>query len=58
VLIIDGTKDDRRMPNDGRRLAKQMKEAGAAVTHHQLTTGHAMTEADCAPAREWLGARF
>jgi phospholipase/carboxylesterase len=58
VLIIDGSKDDRRMPDDGRRLAEQMKEAGAAVTHHQLPAGHAVTEADCALVREWLGAHF
>jgi phospholipase/carboxylesterase len=58
VLIIDGTKDDRRMPDDGRRLAEQMREAGAAVTHHQLAAGHAITEADCALVRAWLGANF
>jgi phospholipase/carboxylesterase len=58
VLIIDGGKDDRRMPIDGRRLAEQMKEAGAAVTHHQLPVGHAVTEADCALVRDWLGAHF
>ena len=58
VLIIDGSKDDRRMPDDGRRLAEQMTEAGAAVTHHQLAVGHTMTEADCALVREWLGTHF
>jgi len=57
VLIIDGSKDDRRMPDDGHRLAAQMSEAGAVVTHHQLATGHMITEADCALAREWLEAR-
>jgi phospholipase/carboxylesterase len=58
VLIIDGSKDDRRMPGDGRRLAEHLKEAGAAVTHHQLPAGHAMTEADCALVREWFVAHF
>jgi Predicted esterase len=58
LLIIDGSKDDRRMPDDGRRLAEQMKEAGAAVTHHQLPVGHTMTEADYALARAWLAAHF
>lgn len=58
VLIIDGSKDDRRMPDNGRRLAEQMKEAGAAVTHHQLPAGHTVTEADCALVRQWLGAHF
>ena len=58
VLIIDGSKDDRRMPDDGRRLADQMRGAGAAVTHHQLAAGHMITEADCALVREWLKANF
>jgi phospholipase/carboxylesterase len=58
VLIIDGDKDDRRMPDDGRRLAENLTKAGAAVTHHQLPAGHAMTEADCALVREWLVAHF
>jgi phospholipase/carboxylesterase len=58
LLIIDGSNDDRRMPDDGGRLAEQMKQAGAAVTHHQLATGHAITEADCVLVREWLAAGF
>jgi len=58
VLIIDGSKDDRRTADDGRRLAEQMTHAGAAVTHHQHPAGHAITEADCALVREWLGAHF
>jgi phospholipase/carboxylesterase len=58
VLIIDGSKDDRRMPDDGRRLAEHLKDAGAAVTHHQLPAGHTITGADCALVREWLVAHF
>jgi phospholipase/carboxylesterase len=58
VLIIDGSQDNRRTPDDGRRLAEQMKEAGAAVTHHHLPTGHAIIEADCALVRDWLRVHF
>jgi len=58
VLMIDGSRDDRRMPDDGRRLAEEMKEAGAAVTHHQLAAGHAITATDCALVRDWLAAHF
>ena len=58
VLIIDGSKDDRRMPHDGRRLAEHLKDAGAAVTHYQLPAGHMMTEVDCALVREWLVGHF
>jgi phospholipase/carboxylesterase len=58
VLIIDGSKDNRRTPDDGRRLAEQMKDAGAAITHHQLPTGHAITKADCVLVRDWLQAHF
>jgi len=58
VLIVDGSKDDRRLPDDGQRLAEQLKDAGAAVTHHQLPVGHTMTEADYALVREWLVPHF
>ena len=58
VIIIDGSRDDRRMPDDGRRLAEQMNEAGAAGTHHQLAAGHAVIAADCVLVREWLAAHF
>ena len=58
VLIVDGSKDDRRMPDDGRRLAEHLKDAGAAVTHHQLPAGHTITETDYALVREWLVAHF
>ena len=58
VLIVDGSKDDRRKSDDGRRFAEHLKDAGAAVTHHQVPAGHAMTEADYALVREWLVGHF
>jgi phospholipase/carboxylesterase len=55
VLIIDGEKDSRRSPGDGTRLAERMTRAGAAVTHHILPVGHAITDSDRRIAGEWLG---
>lgn len=54
VLIIDGEKDSRRSPGDGARLAERLNRAGAAVTHHVLPTGHAITDMDKQIARDWL----
>jgi phospholipase/carboxylesterase len=56
VLIIDGEKDRRRSPGDGARLAQRLNRAGAAVTHHVLPVGHAITESDRQIARDWLAA--
>jgi predicted esterase len=56
VLILDGEKDRRRAPGDGRRLAERLTRAGAAVTHHVLPVGHSITEADREIAKEWLAA--
>jgi dienelactone hydrolase len=49
VLIIDGSKDDRRMSADGHRLVEYLKVAGAVVTHHQLPGGHTINEAGLLP---------
>ena len=54
VLIIDGAKDSRRSPGDGARLARRCSLAGAAVTHHVLPVGHAITGADRQIARDWI----
>jgi phospholipase/carboxylesterase len=54
VLITDGEKDSRRSPGDGARLAERLGRAGAAVTHHVLPVGHAITEMDERIARDWL----
>jgi phospholipase/carboxylesterase len=58
VLIIDGHYDERRMPGDGARLAQRLVGMGAEVTHHVLSTGHSITEADMRLAREWLRPRL
>ena len=54
VLIIDRENDTRRSRRDGLRLAESLRRAGAAVTHHVLPTGHAITSEDRGVAREWL----
>ncbi|MBR0856024.1 alpha/beta hydrolase [Bradyrhizobium liaoningense] len=54
VLIIDGHNDTRRSRGDGLRLAERLTRAGAAVTHHVLPAGHAITSGDRQIAREWL----
>ncbi|MDF0532167.1 hypothetical protein P0W64_14455 [Tsukamurella sp. 8F] len=57
VLLIDGTEDTRRAPDDGPRLAEQLRRAGASVTHRRLRTGHLPTPGDIVLAREWLEDR-
>lgn len=54
VLIIDGQNDTRRSRGDGLRLAERLTRAGAAVTHHVLHAGHAITSGDRQIAREWI----
>jgi phospholipase/carboxylesterase len=54
VLIIDGEKDSRRSPGDGAKVAERMRRVGAAVTHHVLPVGHAITDSDKQIARDWL----
>ncbi|MBR1085947.1 esterase [Bradyrhizobium manausense] len=54
VLILDGHHDERRSPGDGARLARRLAHVGAEITHHQLPTGHSITEDDLRLGREWL----
>lgn len=56
VLIVDGEKDSRRLPGDGARLAKRLRDAEATVTHHVLPVGHAISDMDMPLARTWLNA--
>ncbi|MBC9883781.1 alpha/beta hydrolase [Bradyrhizobium sp. INPA01-394B] len=54
VLIIDGQNDTRRSRGDGLTLAGRLTRSGAAVTHHVLDAGHAITSQDRQIARDWL----
>jgi phospholipase/carboxylesterase len=56
VLLLDGERDARRAPGDGLVLAERLRRGGAAVTHHVLPVGHAVTSRDARIAREWLAA--
>jgi phospholipase/carboxylesterase len=58
VLIIDGRDDTRRSPGDGAYLAQRLARMGANVMHHELPTGHSLTEDDLRLAREWLVSLF
>jgi phospholipase/carboxylesterase len=54
VLVIDGERDNRRLPGGGHRLAQRLSQVGAVVDHHVLPVGHAITAQDCRIARKWL----
>jgi phospholipase/carboxylesterase len=54
VLIIDGEKDNRRLPGDGHRLATRLMDANACVEHHVLQTGHNISTEDRSLAAHWL----
>jgi phospholipase/carboxylesterase len=53
VLIIDGDKDRRRSPGDGRVLANRLTLLGARVSHHVLPIGHALTPQDTGTILNW-----
>lgn len=54
VLILSGARDERRDPQDGAVLERQLRAAGAAVTACVLPTGHGETTADRMLAADWL----
>ncbi|WP_026869064.1 alpha/beta hydrolase [Inquilinus limosus] len=54
VLILAGERDKRRDREDAPVLARQLSEAGAAVTACLLPAGHGETEADRIFAADWL----
>lgn len=56
VLSLSGRRDPRRRPTDGRLSARQLRDAGAAVEHHDLDAGHgwAPDDAEARLARRWM----
>ncbi|WP_426130818.1 alpha/beta hydrolase [Pararhizobium sp. PWRC1-1] len=60
VLIISGLHDERREPQHASRIAEQLTDANAALTHHQLDAGHAWSpdNRDLLIARTWLDENF
>jgi phospholipase/carboxylesterase len=58
VLILSGAMDPIVPAENARRLAAQLTEAGAAVTHRMLPAGHGLSQAEIGLAAEWLFRAF
>jgi phospholipase/carboxylesterase len=54
VLILSGAMDPIVPAENAARLAAQLSEAGAAVTHRVMPAGHGLSQADVRLAKEWL----
>jgi phospholipase/carboxylesterase len=54
VLILSGSADPIIPAENAGRLARQLTEAGAVVSHETLPTGHGLTQADAALAGRFL----
>ncbi|MCJ8142677.1 alpha/beta hydrolase [Ancylobacter sp. A5.8] len=55
VLLLSGSADPIVPADNAARLAAQLSEAGAEVTHRVLPVGHGLSQADVNLARQWLG---
>jgi phospholipase/carboxylesterase len=58
VLIATGARDPMMSPQGAARLASLLHGYGAVVDHRTLPSGHELTQADVALARQWLQDRF
>jgi phospholipase/carboxylesterase len=54
VLIVSGSFDPIVPEENAARLAATLTEAGAAVEHRNLPTGHGLSQADLRLARDWF----
>ncbi|WP_303802548.1 alpha/beta hydrolase [Alicyclobacillus macrosporangiidus] len=54
VLLLSGRHDPIVPPDNSNRLAKLLKQAGAAVTLHWQNAGHGLTQAELAMAQAWM----
>jgi len=57
VLILSGAADPIVSAANAAKLAAQLSQAGAEVTHRTLPTGHQLSQADVNLARDWLALR-
>jgi phospholipase/carboxylesterase len=57
VLIASGARDPMMSPQGAARLASLLHGYGAVVDHRTLPSGHELSQADVALARQWLQAR-
>ena len=54
VLILSGSMDPIVPAENAERLAVQLGNAGAEVTHRVLPAGHGLSQADVTLAKQWL----
>lgn len=54
VLLLSGLQDPMMPVDKAKRLADQLREAGAAVEHQFLPGGHGLTQADLVAAQAFL----
>jgi phospholipase/carboxylesterase len=54
VLILSGAADPIVPAENAARLASVLKQAGAAVDHRTLPTGHGLSQSDLAITKTWL----
>jgi phospholipase/carboxylesterase len=54
VLMLSGVADPIVPAANAIRLATQLSDAGAEVTHRTLPAGHQLSQADVTLARDWL----
>ena len=54
VLILSGAMDPIVPADNAARLAALLTQAGAAVQHQTLPTGHGLSQADVTLTRAWL----
>jgi len=57
ILIVSGADDPLIPPQRSAQLAALLQQHGAVVEHHSLPTGHQLSKADIALARDWLAAQ-
>ena len=57
ILLVSGVADPIAPARSVEPLRSALTEAGAAVEHRVLPTGHALTRGDLEAARQWLGSR-
>ena len=57
ALILSGAADPIVSAANAAKLAAQLSQAGAEVTHRTLPTGHQLSQADVNLARDWLALR-
>jgi phospholipase/carboxylesterase len=54
VMIASGVRDPMMSPEGAARLASLLAQYGATVEHRTLPSGHELTQADIALAKQWM----